>query len=59
MEFKVGDSVRVIKTIDSGVDAIVGDIGTIDEITNDITYPVNVKFEHAIEAMSFEELQLV
>jgi len=60
-EFKVGQEVLLVQKNDSGLDAQIGDVGKVSEITDDCEYPINVTWlrNGKQEAVHPSELKLI
>lgn len=50
-QFQIGQTVKLIKKKDDGLSAEIGDLGKIDDLTDDNEYPIDV---HWIETDVFE-----
>lgn len=60
-DFKVGQIVRLVKTLDLGLSAGIGDVGTIEEITTDPEYPINVAWLETgwVDGVAPSEIRIV
>lgn len=60
-DFKVGQLVELVRTFDQGLSVEVGAIGTVEEITTDPVYPIDVTWieNGEIEAVSPNEIMIV
>lgn len=60
-DFKVGQLVKLVKTLDQGLSVEIGAVGTIEEITNDPEYPINVAWlgNEFVEGVDPSEIRIV
>ena len=60
-DFKVGQIVRLVKTLDLGLSAGIGDVGTIEEITTEPEYPINVAWLETgwVDGVAPSEIRIV
>jgi hypothetical protein len=60
-DFKAGQIVKLVRMLDQGLSAEIGDIGTIEELTTDPEYPINVAWlkNGEIEAVDPNEIKVV
>lgn len=60
-ELKIGQTVRLVKALDQGLSAEIGEVGTIEEITTDPEYPINVAWlkNGEVEGVDSSEIRLI
>lgn len=59
--FKVGQLVKLVKALDQGLSAEIGAVGTIEEITTDPEYPINVAWLETgwVDGVAPSEIRIV
>ncbi|WHA08811.1 hypothetical protein P3T75_10950 [Enterococcus montenegrensis] len=60
-DFKVGQTVELVRKLDGGLSADIGDVGTIEELTNDPDFPINIAWlkNGEIEAVNRREIVII
>lgn len=60
-DFKVGQLVKLVRMLGQGLSAGIGDIGTIEEITTDPEYPINVAWLETgwVDGVAPSEIRIV